>query len=248
MQTPRDDAQPRSTGPGSLRAGRAVRAAATRAAGDARPLRADAERNRERILRAADELFTTRGLDVGLDEIARHAGVGTGTVYRRFPDKTVLVAALFQERFEQVRQFVERAAAHPDPWDGLVLLVESFVELQVADRGLKDVLFGAAGDCDAFRAQRMDTIPVAAAVLRRAQDAGVVRSDVELTDLAVAQLMLGRLAAVTSETDPGLWRRQLGLVLDGLRTSRAAPTPLPSAALSVDGFEHLCGRGLLPNS
>lgn len=242
MQTPRNDAH-RSTGPGALRAGRVAPAVAGRAAGDARPLRADAERNRERILRAADELFTRRGLDVGLDEIARHAGVGTGTVYRRFPDKTVLVAALFEERLERVRQFVERAAAHHDPWEGLVLLVESFVELQVADRGLKDVLFGAAGDCDAFRAQRMDAIPVAAAVLRRAQEAGVVRPDVELTDLAVAQLMLGRLGALTSDTYPDLWRRQLALVLDGLRTSRPAPTPLPAAPLSVDGFEHLCGRG-----
>lgn len=187
-------------------------------------------------------MFTRRGLDVGLDEIARHAGVGTGTVYRRFPDKSVLIAALFEERVRRTLEVVERAAAHPDPWDGLVLLIESFVELQVADRGLKDVLFGAAGDCDAFRAQRAAALPVAAAVLRRAQEAGVVRSDVELTDIAVAQLMLGRLGALTAESGPGLWRRQLAIVLDGLRPARPAPTPLPATPPTIDDFEHLCGR------
>src|SRR3954471_19846352 len=89
-----------------------------------RPLRADAERNRRRILAAAREVFARRGLDAGLDEIARHAGVGTGTVYRRFPDKNKLVEALFEERLDQVLACAQRAAEHPDPWEGLTTALE----------------------------------------------------------------------------------------------------------------------------
>ncbi|HEY0639498.1 MAG TPA: helix-turn-helix domain-containing protein [Pseudonocardiaceae bacterium] len=207
-----------------------------------RPLRADAERNRRRILRAADDLFTSRGLDVGLDEIARHAGVGTATVYRRFPDKTELVRALFEERLDRLHELAEKAAAHEDPWHGLVLLVESFVAVQIADRGLKDVIFGEAGDWSAFRERRERLVPIAEFVLRRAQAAGVVRDDLELTDLAVAQLLLGQVGALTEATNPGGWRRQLTLLLDALRPHRDAPTPLPAAAPTVDDFEQLCGR------
>jgi AcrR family transcriptional regulator len=207
----------------------------------ARPLRADAERNRERILRAADELFARRGLDVGLDEIARHAGVGIATVYRRFPDKAELIRALFAQRMDRVRERAERAAAHPDPWAALVLLVESTVALQVADRGLKDVLFGAAGAWNSIRERREELVPIAQRVLRRAQDAGVVRADIELTDLALAQLMVVQLGVLTADAHPDLWRRHLSLLLDGLRADRVS-TPLPAAAVSLEDFEQLCGR------
>ena len=207
-----------------------------------RPLRADAERNRERILLAADELFTRRGLDVGLDEIARHAGVGTGTVYRRFPDKAVLIRAVVDNRLDRLRGLVELAAEHPDPWAGLVLMVESTIELQVADRGLKDVIFGQVGAWETIRERREQILPIAAGVLRRAQEAGVVRPDIELTDLALFQLVLGQLGTLTADTHPDVWRRQLHLLLDGLRTARAGPTPLPGDPLSFADFEHLCGQ------
>src|SRR5499425_2315450 len=85
-----------------------------------RPLRRDAERNRQRILKAASEVFNERGLEVSLDEIARHAGVGVGTVYRRFRTKEELVEALFIDRIEEVAALAEEAAEVPDPWSGLV--------------------------------------------------------------------------------------------------------------------------------
>src|SRR5579863_4602175 len=86
----------------------------------ARPLRRDAVRNRQRILKAASEVFTELGLEVSLDEVARHAGVGVGTVYRRFGTKEDLVAALFEDRVDSIANLAERAIQEPDPWTALV--------------------------------------------------------------------------------------------------------------------------------
>jgi AcrR family transcriptional regulator len=85
-----------------------------------RPLRRDAARNRQRILRAAAEVFTEHGLQASLDDVARHAGVGVGTVYRRFPDKEALAEALFEERLAALVGLAEQALAEPDAWVGLV--------------------------------------------------------------------------------------------------------------------------------
>ena len=84
-----------------------------------RPLRKDAERNRQRILEAAGELFAERGLGVTLDDVAHHAGVGVGTVYRRFPDKEVLIDALFEQRIEAIATIASEALEIEDPWDGV---------------------------------------------------------------------------------------------------------------------------------
>src|SRR5215470_17846329 len=91
---------------------------------DVRPLRRDAERNRQRILAAAAEVFTERGLDATLDEVARAAGVGIGTVYRRFPDKESLIAELFRDRIDALVTVAEEACAALDPWQGLTGYLE----------------------------------------------------------------------------------------------------------------------------
>ncbi|AEA24863.1 TetR/AcrR family transcriptional regulator [Pseudonocardia dioxanivorans] len=219
-------------------------AADEQAAAPARPLRADAERNRVRILAAAREVFARRGLEAGLDEIARHAGVGTGTVYRRFPDKTALVEALFDERLDQVVACVKDAVADPDPWAGLCAALESLVAMQIEDHGLKDVIFGEIGDLESFRSRRAEILPLVEQGVRRAIDAGVLRPDVELTDFAAVQVMLVQVAAFAEAADPQVWRRYLHLLLDGLCTRREAPTPLGGPALDLDAFEAACGRHL----
>src|SRR5438067_12790924 len=99
-----------------------------------KPLRADAERNRRRILEAAAELFATKGLSVGLDEIARHAGVGVGTAYRRFPHKTQLIEELLDERVARMVELGEHALAASDPWEGLASYLEQATELLVLNR------------------------------------------------------------------------------------------------------------------
>src|SRR6476469_5774575 len=105
-----------------------------------RPLRKDAERNRLRILDAAGELFAQRGLGVTLDDIARHAGVGVGTVYRRYPNKEVLIDALFEQRIQAICAIAADALAIADPWDAFVYSLETGAELPARLRGLKELL------------------------------------------------------------------------------------------------------------
>lgn len=208
----------------------------------ARPLRADAERNRRRILVAAAEVFARRGLDAGLDEIARHAGVGTGTVYRRFPDKDVLIEALFEDRMDRLLELAQACAAMDDPWRALLTLLEGSVEMQLADRGLKDLIYGEVGCGERFTRKREQIMPLLAGVLQRAQEAGQVRADVTLTDLAVLQFTLTALGTFTAEVSPQAWRRHLHLLVDGLRAARPAPSPAPVAPLSLGEFEAICGH------
>lgn len=205
-----------------------------------RPLRADAERNRQRILAAAREVFARRGLHAGLDEIAKHAGVGTATVYRRYPDKQVLIEALFEDRFDQMLLDIEHAVAHDDPWEAVVELLEKMVSMQIADRGLKDVIFGELGQAESFRSRGEAMRPLMDLVLRRAQQAGVLRADITMTDIAGLQLMLFQVATFFEKVDPDLWRRHLELALDGLRPARTAPSELRHPPLSADGFEKAC--------
>ena len=209
-----------------------------------RPLRADAERNRRRILVAAAEVFARRGLDAGLDEIARHAGVGTGTVYRRFPDKALLIDALFESRLDDLLELARTGLADDDPWTGLVYFLEHSIEMQQADRGLKEALFGGgphgtpAGTAFTLKANRL--LPAITELVERAKDAGQLRPDVTMTDLAVMQFMLHGVGAFAAAVQPELWRRQFALLLDGLRADRPEISPLPLTALSIGELEAIC--------
>jgi len=109
-------------------------------------LRRDAELNRQRILSAAAQVFTDRGLEATLDDVARQAGVGVGTVYRRFADKSALADALFEQRIDALAAMAERAEADADPWRALVSFLHQAAETLAADRGLRQILmFAAAG-------------------------------------------------------------------------------------------------------
>jgi AcrR family transcriptional regulator len=196
-----------------------------------RPLRRDAERNRERILAAAADAFARDGLSVTMDEIARVAGVGVGTVYRRFPDKELLIDALFEQRIEELVALAEAARDHPDPFAGLVQFFETFLAVQAADRGLKEVVLGTGRGQRRVVQARTRIAPVVDALLDRARAAGDLRPDVAGSDLGLIQFMLGALIDYTHDVDPEAWRRLLAIVLDGLRVRRDAPTPLPTPAL-----------------
>ncbi len=207
------------------------------AASDPRPLRKDAQRNRQAVLAAARDLFADRGLDVSMDEIARRAGVGVGTVYRRFPDKAVLIDALFEDRLETLVQIAEQSLDRDDPWEAVAWFMERYVSVQVEDRGLRELLLSSPpGENRAERA-RSRIKPVADELLRRAQERGDLRPDVMGTDLALLQFMLAALVDYTGEVDAVLWRRFLAIVLDGLATARTAPSPLPRAPLDDHAFD-----------
>src|SRR5947199_7555754 len=104
------------------------------------PLRKDAARNRERLLAAARELFASRGLDVTLNDIAHHAGVGVGTAYRRFANKQEVIDALFEQRMREVADVARAALAEPDAWTGLVDFVSQAMQMQFGDRGLTQIM------------------------------------------------------------------------------------------------------------
>jgi AcrR family transcriptional regulator len=199
-----------------------------------RPLRRDAERNRQRIIETARTVFAERGLNVSLDEIAREAGVGVGTVYRRFPDKEVLIDALFEDRFGEILQAAHDSLATRDPW----LAVENFLtrslELQVADRGLKELMLSGTSDGHArLERGRSQIQPLVEEVLARAQEAGVVRADLEATDLFLLQHAISEAADFTRESAPEVWRRLLVISLDGLRPDRRRPTAMPVPPLDA---------------
>jgi AcrR family transcriptional regulator len=199
-----------------------------------RPLRRDAERNRQRILDAARLLFAERGLGVSLDEIARHASVGVGTVYRRFPDKEQLIDALFEDRLGEILSAATDSLEMSDPWEALVHFLEHSMELQVEDRALKELLLGTSTAHARIERGRQQIEPVVEAVLRRAQKAGVVRDDINIPDLLLLQHAVGEAAEYTREVAPEAWRRPLTIALDGLRPDRRRPSPMPVPPLSED--------------
>ena len=106
---------------------------------DQRPLRADAKRNRERLVAAARDLFASAGLDVSVREVARHAGVGVGTLYRHFPAREDLVDAVLQDAFDELVASAEAALAEQDPWTGFTRFIEEALVSHARNRGLKDV-------------------------------------------------------------------------------------------------------------
>lgn len=197
---------------------------------EARPLRKDAERNRERILEAARELFAERGLGVTLNDVAHHAGVGVATVYRRFPDKEVLIDMLFQEHLDAWARIFEEGLADPDPWHAVVSVHERALELWAGNRGLKEILLGSPQATRRAARQRAQLHPLAAKLIERAQAAGVVRGDAETQDFGVALLMLGAVMDAAQDLEPDLWRRYLHITFQGLRPEGAPLEPLPVAA------------------
>ncbi len=198
-----------------------------------RRLRADAERNRQRILAAAAEVFAAGGLDASLNDVARAAGVGIGTLYRRFADKAELVDALFEQRIDALVEVAEQAASLEDSWAGLVSFLDRATGMQVDNRALTDLLFGSGPAGARIEVARARLQPIVARLLAAAQRDGHVRRDVQVSDLAIVQLMLSAVGAFTHDVSPQLWRRHLVLLLDGLR-ARGEASVLPVAALSDD--------------
>jgi AcrR family transcriptional regulator len=201
-----------------------------------RPLRRDAERNRQRILDAARELFAERGLDVTLDDVARAAGVGVGTVYRRFADKEQLIEALFEERIGEILQLAHDSLEMEDPWEAFVFYMEHALELQAEDRGLKEVLLSTDRGQARVQEVRVQIQPLLMQVLQRAKDAGVVREDLQVFDLALAQHAIGEVASFARDADSEVWRRLLTIFFDGVRPDRRRPSPMAAEPLTPEGF------------
>jgi len=203
----------------------------------ARPLRRDAERNRQRILMAAAEVFNERGLEVSLDEIARHAGVGVGTVYRRFRTKDELIEALFMDRLDMVAALGEEAFAAPDPWSGLVSFMERMAEIMAGNLGLRQMLMLGTYGRDLVAVARQRNAPMIERLVERAQAAGQLRADIRQTDIPFIVFVLTEATQLSRAVNPEIWRRYLTLILDGMRPAREGVTPLPVPAMLPEEME-----------
>ena len=190
-----------------------------------RPLRADAARNRARVLDAARSAFAEAGLDVGVEEIARRAGVGKGTLYRRFPTKEALVRAIFEDILDDIERIVEDADAEPDAWTAFTKYLSATARMQASNQGFYDVVAQRLGAAALTDDQRERIIDTTTRMLKRAQEARVVRDDLVPEDV---QLMLRMVGATTRPAPDGSpmddhWPRYLGLLLDAVRPESATP-------------------------
>jgi AcrR family transcriptional regulator len=193
-----------------------------------RPLRRDAERNRQRILDAARTLIAEQGLGVSHDQLAMAADVAVGTVYRRFPDKESLIEALFAEQLDGILASARAALAIPDPWDALVTFMTEAIQIHAGNRGLKELALGGAPGM-AMVCQAQDQIsPIIGELVARAQAAGLLRPGVDTEDFALVPIMVGAIIDSAQDVDDNLWRRTLTLVLDGFRAQNHGPLPCSS--------------------
>ncbi|NUS44582.1 MAG: TetR/AcrR family transcriptional regulator [Mycobacteriaceae bacterium] len=199
-------------------------------------MRADAARNQERILTAARELFAERGLEVTLDHVAEHAGVGVGTVYRRFANKQDLIVAVFEERVDRLVEQAERALHHPDPWAAIVELFAYACQDMAANRGLSEVV-RQIGDYARFEGIHARLEPACAAVVARGHQAGVLREGVESGDFIALMHMVDAVAAFARPSNQEVWRRYFDIVLDGLRGDALPRLPITVAPMTPDEVE-----------
>ena len=181
---------------------------------EARPLRADARRNRERILKAARAVFADQGIDAQIDDVAKRAKVGVGTVYRHFPTKEQLLDAIVREHFEAIAGMARGALEAEDGWTGFCQLLWSAAERNAADRSLCEVM-SARDKSDVV--EECGLAAMTSELMDRAKAQGTMRADA--TPLDVPVIMIGVSAVMQTLPGEEPWRRYIALMLDGLRAS-----------------------------
>ncbi|MGI5154372.1 TetR/AcrR family transcriptional regulator [Microbispora sp. CA-102843] len=191
-------------------------------------LRADARQNRDRIVEVARRLFADRGLDVPMAAIARHAGVGVATLYRRFPTKEALVTEVFADQFEACVSVVDDALADPDPWRGFCTAIEKVCGMQAADRGFSTAFVAAFPDAVDIERERDRAIQGFTELTRRAKATGRLRADFSPDDLAL--LLMANCGVITgsAEEAQAASRRLVAYLLSAFRAGPADPLPPPA--------------------
>jgi AcrR family transcriptional regulator len=208
---------------------------------EARPLRRDAERNRALLVAAARDAFAADGIEVSVEEIARRAGVGVATLYRRFPTKEELIDAVLEDAFAEICQAAVDGLELEDAWVGFTGFLERVFALQERNRCLKDVIASHRHGRRRLEAARAELRPLVGELITRAQAQGSLRPDFTPEDVPLLFWSSGRVVQMTSDDVPELWRRYLGLLLDGLRASAA--TPLAHPPLTKDQLERVNNAG-----
>ncbi|WP_432187494.1 TetR/AcrR family transcriptional regulator [Streptomyces sp. Tue6028] len=215
---------PRDQHPGS---------AGSTASATTQPLRSDAERNRARIIAAARTVFGRDGLGASMASVAREAGVGIATMFRRFPSKEELVAAVFADRMDAYVQATAEALADPEPWRGFTGYIETVCAMQAADRGFADVLTMSLPGAEALEACRAEAYQRFLELIARAKDSGDLREDFTSRDLVLLLMANAGVLSATGDDAPDAWRRLVAWMIQSFRAPArgALPDPPEDAAL-----------------
>ena len=194
-------------------------------------LRADAARNRERIVAAAIEGFSERGYEASTAEIAARAGVGEATLFRRFPSKDDLITAIVQMMLEEAAAVATSCLEEEDPWRGVERFLYEMAERASQDHGISDANKEQCMASPTLAGERRRVLDLTAKLVKRAQGAGVLRDDITRQDLMFLMVAVASVGEVPFDgLRPDLWKRYLGIVLDGLRpgnTSKLRPPAPP---------------------
>ena len=169
-------------------------------------LRVDAERNRRRIITAARQTFAELGLEVPMEDIARRAGVGVGTLYRRYPTRGDLIAAAFQDKMRAYAEAARQALADPDPWQGFCGYVEQICAMQAGDRGFTTVLTMTFPTAKQFEADRRKAFTDFTTLVDRAKAAGKLRTDFTPEDMPMFLMANAGVLTATADAAPHTWR------------------------------------------
>ena len=184
--------------------------------------------NRERIIEAAREIFSEQGLQAPIEEVARRAGVGIATLYRRFPTRPELITCAFTAKMEEYEAATEVALAYEDPWEGFCWYLERLCEMQAGDHGFTDVLTMTFPTSTDFEALRDRTFLRFRELTKRAKRAGRLRRDFSTEDFPLFLMANAGVVAATGAAAPEAWRRVVHLILQGLEAPARGPLPRPA--------------------
>jgi AcrR family transcriptional regulator len=188
-------------------------------------LRVDAERNRQRIIAAAREAFAEGGLDVPMDEVARRAGVGIGTLYRRYPTRADLVAAAFEPKMATYAKAAHDALAEPDPWRGFCGYVQRVCAMQAEDRGFTTVLTMSLPTAKRFEAERDRAFADFTVLVDGAKAAGRLRADFAAEDMVMFLMAHAGVLSATADAAPETSPRLVAYFLQACAAKAAEPLP-----------------------
>ncbi|WP_328869297.1 TetR/AcrR family transcriptional regulator [Streptomyces sp. NBC_00287] len=192
-------------------------------------LRADAERNRDRILAAARRLYATEGLGVSMASVAREAGVGKATLSRRFASREELINAVFADRMDAYADAVTEALADPDPWHGFTGYITAVCAMQAADRGFADVLTMTFPAAKALEKRRAEAYHGFIDLIARARATGYLREDFDDRDMPILLMANAGVINAAGDAAPDTWRRLVGHMIRSFATPGAPLPPLPDA-------------------
>lgn len=195
-----------------------------------KPLRRDAQENRRKIIDGAERAFAQLGIDASFEAIAKESAVAVGTVHRHFPQKELLVEAIFDARISEAEAAALEASQNPDPFAGLIETIEFIVRLQQANLGFKQLAaYGANGSERVGRAfLRLE--PIFSSICIRLHESGQVANDFDATDISIIISMLGSTLSGTTHIEGEPWRRQLHYLLYGVQSTNSPPVQAIAAA------------------